>query len=258
MILRKAMSGKTSPAYVRLLVALMAIAACGRAGPFDTPTSNVADGSLAVDAQDGLDGGTTIAPSAAATCTALAVPASPAPPDSTPVPTSCACTRRPGLGNSYRCPMGADQSATATLGSAGGSIELVGQQGQSSGVSFRIDFPPGALSQTVTLRVTETSIPPPVEYEDWSPVYLVEPRGLLLGKVAAVRAPFSSNGSFATTGSIAMPSGLALYQRDEFQTCAFVRLTDSYTNAGFEQASLTSLGYLFVGAPKMADQAACP
>jgi hypothetical protein len=154
--------------------------------------------------------------------------------------------------------MGADESVTSSLGPSGGSIELMGQQGKAAGVSFRIDFPPGALSQDVTVRVTETSIPPPVEYEDWSPIYLVEPRGLLLGKVAAVRVPWSSNGSFASSRIVYAQAGLALHQRDELQTCAFAPIADSYANAGFEQASLTSLGYLFVGAPKSSDKSACP
>ncbi|MGO9288793.1 MAG: hypothetical protein ACLQIJ_08590 [Polyangia bacterium] len=254
----KTMQRNGSCADVWFVVALLALAGCGGAAPLDTSPSNLDDGGLAASAGEGADGGEDIAPSAGTTCAALTVPTSVTPPGSTPVPASCACTRRPGLGNSYLCPMGANQSVTATLGPTGGSIELVGQQGQSSGVPFQIDFPPGAFTQTVTLRLTETSVPPPPEYEDWSPVYLVEPRGLALDKVAAVSVPFGSNGSFATTGFIAIPAGLGLYERDEFQSCSFTRLTDSYTNAGFEQASLFYLGYLFVGVPKTADQAACP
>jgi len=242
------------------VVALGVVAGCGASDSLDPlrtgPGNGVDGGSPAIDPEGGDV--SAIAPSAAATCATLLAPTSLIPPDPTAVPTICACTRRPGRGNSYLCPMGADQSVTATLDAKGGSIELVGQQGKSSGVSFRIDFPPGAFSQEVTLRLTETSILPPIEYEDWSPVYLVEPRGLLLGKVAAIRAPFSSNGSFASTGMVYVPAGLGLYQRDEFQGCSFTRLADSYTNAGFEQASLTYLGYLFVGAPKTSDQTACP
>jgi hypothetical protein len=154
--------------------------------------------------------------------------------------------------------MGADQSVSATLGPGGGSIELVGQQGKSSGVSFRLDFPPGAVEQGTTVRLTETSVPPPAEFEDWSPVYLIEPRGLLLRKVVAVSVPMGSNGSFGSSGSISLGRELALYQRDEFTSCAFSRLPDSYGNAGFEQASLTFLGYLFVGMPKSGDKATCP
>jgi hypothetical protein len=154
--------------------------------------------------------------------------------------------------------MGADQSVTATLGPEGGSIQLVGQQGKSSGVAFRLDFPPGAVEQATTVRLTETSVPPPAEFEDWSPVYLVEPRGLLLRRVVALVVPMSSNGSFASSGVVGVPREIGIYERDEFTTCVFARLPDSYTNAGFEQASLTYLGYLFVGAPKSADKSACP
>ena len=85
---------------------------------------------------------------------------------------------------------------------------------------------------------------------DWSPVYLIEPRGLKLAKVAALRIPWSSN----LMGTIPR---LAIYEREETGSCQFSPLVDSYTNAGFEQASLTQLGYLIVGTASTSALANC-
>ena len=144
----------------------------------------------------------------------------------------CPCTRTPGPGNSFQCPMGAGQTSYATIGAAGGQIMLLGQQSKATKVPLGIIFPPGALATDTRISVTETDLPPPTGIEDWSPVYLVEPRGLELAKVASLQIPWSSN-------LTAVPNTLGIYARDENGSCAFNRLVDSYTNAGFEQASLT-------------------
>ena len=96
----------------------------------------------------------------------------------------------------------------------------------------------------------ETDLPPPSGFLDWSPVYLIEPRGLSFSKVAGVQLPWSSN-------LTQIPGTLAIYARDENGTCGWKPLIDSYTNAGFEQASLTQLGYLFVGVPSTIDPSTC-
>ena len=83
---------------------------------------------------------------------------------------------------------------------------------------------------------------PPAGLDDWSPVYLLQPRGLQLAKAATLRVPWSSN-------LTNVPGALAIYARDESGSCGFARLPDSYTNAGFEQGLLTELGYLLVAAP---------
>jgi hypothetical protein len=54
-----------------------------------------------------------------------------------------------------------------------------------------------------------------------------------------------------------VPNGVGIYARDENGSCDFKRLTDSYTNAGFEQASLTGFGYLLVAAPSAVDPSTC-
>ena len=190
----------------------------------------------------GLDGGADASIDAVAgiACSALAGrTTSPAP--SPPRP-GCPCTRTPGPGNSFQCPMGAGQTSYATIGAAGGQIMLLGQQSKATKVPLGIIFPPGALATDTRISVTETDLPPPTGIEDWSPVYLVEPRGLELAKVASLQIPWSSN-------LTAVPNTLGIYARDENGSCAFNRLVDSYTNAGFEQASLTEFSYLLVGVP---------
>jgi hypothetical protein len=181
-------------------------------------------------------------------CPALTEPTS-SPPPSPPQP-GCPCTRQPGQGNSYLCPMGVGQTVYMYIGSGGGSIGLLGQQSARSNVPFGLTIPPGALEADTLISLTETDLPPPGGLLDWSPVYLVEPRGLLLHKVAGLQIPWSSNAS-------SIPSNLAIYARDENGSCGFKPLVDSYTNAGFEQASLTQFGYLFVGVPSAIDPSTC-
>jgi hypothetical protein len=155
----------------------------------------------------------------------------------------CRCTRRPGPGHSWECAVGAGESVTQTIGPEGGTVQLVGQQGKSSGVPFSISLPPGALAAPTTITITETTLPPPSAFIDYSPVYLVEPLGLPLEKLAFVKIPWGS-----TQGL--QECGIAIYTRAESGDCAFAPLGDSYVNAGFNQGSIDHLGYLFVAAPR--------
>ena len=171
-----------------------------------------------------------------------------------PVPPypGCPCTRRPGAGNSYLCPMGVGQKSYFYLDSSGGNLILLGQQSAKSNIPFALNIPPGAVDKLTLISVEETDLPPPSGFLDWSPVYLIEPRGLSFAKVAGVQIPWSSNLTQAPG-----PGTLAIYARDENGSCKWNRLIDSYTNAGFEQASLTQLGYLFVGVPSTIDPSTC-
>jgi hypothetical protein len=182
-------------------------------------------------------------------CPAL-TEATSSPPPAPPQP-GCPCTRRPGQGNSYLCPMGVGQTAYAYIGSDGGSIDLLGQQGAKSNVPFGLTIPPGTLDAETLISVTETDLTPPSGFLDWSPVYLVEPRGLSLHKVAGLQIPWSSNATSSTL------STLTIYARDENGSCGWKPLVDSSTNAGFDQASLTAFGYLFVGMPSTIDPSTC-
>ena len=194
---------------------------------------------------------TTVVPGS--TCTALPESTQPVAGTVATPPAGCFCTRRPGLYNSYMCPMGAGESAAQVIGPDGGQISLMGQQGKASGVPFQIVFPPGAVAAATTIRVTETQVAPPDGYVDHSPVYLIEPRGLKLGRIAALQVPFS-----VASGVQFAQKDFAVFERAETGDCAFARVADSYTNAGFEMSSLTQLGYLFVGSVKTAAQQTCP
>jgi hypothetical protein len=179
-------------------------------------------------------------------------PADPTIVSSTTSTPGCPCTRRPGSGHSFECAVGAGESASATIGPEGGTLSLVGQQGKSSGVAFQIEFPPGAVPTPMTITVTETTVPPPGDLVDYSPVYLVEPRGLGLGKLSPVRVPWGS-----TSGPVAQD--LAIYARAESAGgCAFTPLGDNDLNAGFNQGSIDHLGYLVVGAKRTDAEASCP
>jgi len=181
-------------------------------------------------------------------CEPLVEPASAVPGNVVP---GCPCTRRPGAGNSFQCPAGANASISQSIGPEGGSIVLLGQQGASSGVPFSVHVPPGAVAQATLLTITETKLPPPANFVDYSPIYHFEPDNLSLGQVVSVQIPWRSNSS-------TVPQDLGIYWSPLANTCGFTLLGDSSTNAGFEMASLTHAGYLFVGVPKTAVQATCP
>lgn len=163
---------------------------------------------------------------------------------------NCPCSRRPGANNSFKCPMGVGESIASLLGSAGGSLELTARQGASSGVGFKLDVPPTTLHSAVEVRITETTTPPPAEFVDFSPIYLVEPGDLSSQVRINVTVPYGGN-----DGRI--PRALAIYAAADPQG-PFERLADSYVNAGFLQGSITHFGAFFAGSPRTDAEAACP
>ena len=163
---------------------------------------------------------------------------------------ACPCTRRPGTGNSWQCPAGVGESTSMTIGPAGGKISLVAQQGKGSGVPFSLDIPPTALSQDTVVTITETSLAPPPDFIDYSPVYLVEPASLASSVRIRISLP-SGN----TSGMLA--SALSVYAAVQWGD-PFERVADSYVNAGFMQASITQFGLFFAGSPKTPAQTNCP
>lgn len=164
----------------------------------------------------------------------------------------CPCTRRPGPGSSFQCVAGVGESTSATIGPAGGSITLVGQEGgpHGGGVPFRIDIPPTALDHEVTITITETSVPPLASLVDYSPVYRLEPADLTFAVPATLGIPWSNeSGQVSQSLSIYWAAGCG---------GVFEPLADNYINAGFNQGSTTKLGWAVVGYPKGAALASCP
>lgn len=164
------------------------------------------------------------------------------------VPAGCRCTRRPGFETEPElCKVGAGKSVSFSVGPAGGL--LVAPLSFISGVSVAIEIPPGALTQETVITISETTVPPPASYVDWSPVYRFDPVDLELLAPAKITIPWS-NLSGLVDGPLA-----AHWSVDG---CSWAPLADSYINAGFHQASTTRLGFAFSGFPQGEAYAGCP
>jgi hypothetical protein len=162
---------------------------------------------------------------------------------------SCPCSRRPGENNSFQCPPGTGKSATASIGPEGGTLFLSGTP-STKGVDFKLEIPPNALQQTVVIEVVESTLPPPEQYVDESPIYDLQPAGLTLSQPATLTVPFMNVG-----GIVPRIIGINLSADCGM---SYQRVPDSYQNAGFMQGSLSTLGPLFAGYLRSsADVAAC-
>jgi hypothetical protein len=196
-------------------------------------------------------GGSPIATSAAAYldgCQSLRPTANTIP---QPLVDGCPCTRRPGRGNSFQCPQGANESASGEiLPGQSNQLQLNGQQGAKSGMFFAVDLPPGAFDTAIDMTVIETDLSPPVGFVDYSPIYRVGPVGLSLLKLATLRIPISNTAN--------VPPNALVYEGSASDPCNFEPIADTVINAGVVQASMTKTGFFFVGVPKTAAQASCP
>lgn len=216
-------------------VALLSIQIDGGLGGFCAASeaglgADAADDGGAVDASDG-DSGANAGDAAVMSPTA-----------------SCGCSRRTSR-SAIDCPEGLGEYAVTTVDANGGAVSLEGRQGIFSGVAAEVTFPPDAFAAPTAITLIETALLPPTDLLDWSPVYLVEPRGLALTSPAAVRLPW---GNLPTE----LVSDLSIWFSPD--GICFTRLSDSYTNAGFEQGSIAQLGFLIVGTPRTASTATCP
>jgi hypothetical protein len=152
----------------------------------------------------------------------------------------CRCTRRPGDGNSFDCPFGEAVTVAREIGPEGGTVEL-DRTVSTAGVTVSVTIPRGALSEATTIRITETSIPPPAGILDWSPLYHFEPEDLTFLTPVQVRIPWRA-------GNGLVPTELALYWSTEpGGSCEMTPLADSYVNAGFNQGTLKHFGWGIVG-----------
>jgi hypothetical protein len=144
-----------------------------------------------------------------------------------------------------RCPPGVDLFARAQIGPEGGKVSLVGQQG----VGCHLTIPPKAFDTPLSVTITETSIPPPQEFFDWSPIYEVQPSGVASSSLMTLRLPWANR-----DGAI---SGLTVYHARE-KNGPFTAVSDFYINAGFADAGVTELGFFFVGVLKSPAELSCP
>lgn len=170
---------------------------------------------------------------------------------------ACGCTRRPGPGTSaFSCPPGIGENKTLALGPSGGTVTLEGRQGTASGVPASIDFAPGSVQTTTEVTLIETGIAPPLDLLDWSPVYLVQPAGLVLGYPARIALPDSNGSNVSGVIQSETPADLAIWFSPD-GTC-FKRLLDYALNAGFETGTIPQLGYLIVASAREPSTASCP
>jgi len=129
-------------------------------------------------------------------------------------------------------------------------LGTVNMNGAGVGVgSFEIFVPSTALPTATTFIVTETMIPPPVDYVDFSPIYVVAP-------FITTRLP--AKVTIAVKNEPWVPrANLSIYAaKDQFSP--FTRVADSATSAAGVTGSVTELGAFFAGYPKSADQMNCP
>lgn len=162
----------------------------------------------------------------------------------------CPCSRRPGEHNSFMCPLGEGVTRSVSVGPAGGTLVLSGTQ-STRGVAFKLQIPPNALDHPVIIQVTEVASPaPPTPYVDESPVYDIQPAGLLFKVPALLTLPYEN------VSGIVAPELVIEASRD--CGASYKPISDSYINAGFLQGSLSQLGPVFAGYPRtQLDVAAC-
>ncbi len=113
----------------------------------------------------------------------------------------------------------------------------MGKQGVASGVAFTLTFPPNAIATPTLITVTETSIPPASGSVDFSPVYRIEPVGLVLAQPASLKLPWSQ----------AQIWGAPTVFWSATSLCTLEVLPSSYYNAGLNNGSVSRLGYAMNG-----------
>jgi hypothetical protein len=151
----------------------------------------------------------------------------------------CYCTRRPGPGVSFQCPAGIDESATAIIGPAGGTVSLMGRQGIGSGAASMLTVSPKTFERDVAVVITETSIPPPANFTDWSPIYELEPACIRTSSLMKLKLPHSNK-----SGAVFPPAFTLYFAKD--RNGPFTAVADAYQNAGFFEAGITEFGFFLI------------
>jgi len=149
-----------------------------------------------------------------------------------------------------RCPVGIDESSTADIGPAGGTVTLSGRQSAASGVASTLTIPPKVLDKVLPVTLTETSIPPPKEIFDWSPVYEVGPACAQAFSAMRLRLPTSNFEGGPPTTSLVI-----YYAKDRFSP--FGSLGGVPINAGYVDAEISQFGLYLVGIPRSPSQWVC-
>ena len=115
-------------------------------------------------------------------------------------------------------------------------------------MSFTLEIPPRTLNPTI-VTVTETSLPPPAGFTDYSPVYRIDPPSVTLQRPGRLRIPWSNRPGIVNRA-------LSIYW-SVHPDGPYEPIHDSYLNAGFSQSSLVRTGFAFVGYPAILDGHGC-
>jgi hypothetical protein len=145
------------------------------------------------------------------------------------------------------CPVGSGSASTTTLGREGGTAALSGTR-STRGVPFSLEIFAGSLDTNVKVKLSELAIPTPEGYEDWSPIYAIEPTSLELKNGGALALPWE----VPHPGGGSVPRTVGIFTAESLDG-PWERLPDSYLNAGFSQATVLTGGYFFVGLPRTDD-----
>jgi hypothetical protein len=204
----------------------------------------------------GAGGGTIMTGSAGAVTTGSAGATNTGSAGATQDPTdACPCSRALGRANPpahLLCPSGSGAKAQAMIGPQGGTLTL--DTHSPEGVVLTLMVPPGALQKATLISVVELPGTTPTGYTDYSPVYSFEPTGLQLSAPAKLNLPWDV--VIESGFSLSTPRELSIYE-SATPTDGYARLADSYANAGFSQASLSTLGYVFAAYPASVDPGFC-
>jgi hypothetical protein len=181
---------------------------------------------------------------------------------SSPETNKCPCSwGRPGPNRGWWCAVGSGAAVSKVIGPEGGVLSMTTG---TEGVTLELEIPPGALSAPTKVDINESPFTVPPEYTAYSLLYRIDPAGLALAVPARLRLPwdvravpgvaFEINPALSVylSPSTSPPSTYALDPKPTFE-----RLPDSYVNAGFSQATLDRLGFVFAGYPRTLDPSFC-
>jgi hypothetical protein len=157
---------------------------------------------------------------------------------------SCPCSRRACSPPSMNCRRGSGESQTTRLGLDGGTAVL-GKTPLEQELGFSVEVFPGSLAHDLDIKLTELHVPTPDGYEDWSPIYSLEPFSVTFANGGVLQVPWE----VPRPGGGSVPKELAIYTSPNIGG-PWAPLSDSYTNAGFSMATALTGGYFFVGYPE--------
>jgi hypothetical protein len=145
------------------------------------------------------------------------------------------------------------ESAGALIGLAGGSVTLIGRQGNASNSLSTLMIAPNTLRRDTWVAITETAFPPPKEYVDWSPVYEITPACFGTLPVMALRLAWGEQ------IGLGLPPNLAVYHaRDRNGPWQPLFEPTVSASAHAIDVTISEFGLFFVGTPKTAQQMSCP